>query len=60
MAEKGRTGLKNEMLEYLNSPEGKEALGRAPSWLREKTPEDIAELLMSEVDDGGQKHTPAT
>lgn len=55
-----KSKFRSELVSYLQSPGGQEALGRAPSWLREKPVEEIVELLMSEVDGHVQKHTPAT
>ncbi|MEW6726910.1 MAG: hypothetical protein AB1327_08130 [Bacillota bacterium] len=49
----GRANLKRELIDYLAAPEGQKALGRSPSWLREKPLDEIAELLLSEVDAGG-------
>lgn len=57
---KDKTQAKAELVNYLQSPEGQQALGLAPLWLQAKQPEEVAELLLSEVKDNGQDQTAIT
>ncbi|MHB8172100.1 MAG: hypothetical protein ACYDG6_11265 [Thermincolia bacterium] len=45
----GRNAFKSELLEYFNSPQGQKDVSLAPPWLKEKTADEIVELLLQEV-----------
>jgi len=50
MTLQGRSKFRQELIDYFKSPEGQDDIAQAPMWLRDKSPEEIAELLMQEVD----------
>lgn len=60
MPERGKANLKKELIDYFKTPEGQRAFGLAPSWLLKKSPEEVAELLLSEVEDIGQNQAATT
>jgi hypothetical protein len=45
----GRNNFRQELLDYFKSPQGQEDISYAPVWLREKSVEEIVELLLQEV-----------
>ncbi len=45
----GRNNFRQELLDYFNSPQGREDISQAPMWLRGKPVEEIVELLLKEV-----------